>query len=65
MIVAKTKMRKIPETCTKCSIAIVVHGGWNDSYRVCGATGKDCPWKALPSGNYGYAKPDWCPLIER
>lgn len=59
MIVAKTKLKKIPKTCKECSIS---KSDWDT--RICGINGKECPVERKPSGNIGYCKPGWCPLVE-
>lgn len=63
MIVAKTKMKRIPDTCKKC--------GFSNFYpemryegKYCKITGYDCPMETKPSGNVGYGKPNWCPLMD-
>lgn len=61
MIFAKTKMKRIPETCKKCSMARNYVG---DDEKWCSVTGYCCPKEKKQSGNVGYGKPDWCPLIE-
>lgn len=63
MIVAKTKMTRLPETCKKCSLSQVEHYGFCDTERYCGITNRACPTEKKQSGNVGYGKPDWCPLI--
>lgn len=64
MIVAKTKMKRIPETCKKCSMAENEYGAWGVACapKRCLLTGRDCPQEKKLSGNVGYGKPDWCPL---
>lgn len=64
MIVAKTRMKKIPKTCKDCPLSIVQFDWGNLSHRICGINSKDCPQEKKPSGNYGYGKPCWCPLVE-
>lgn len=59
MIVAKTKMRRIPKTCKECKLS--KHSFYGD--RVCAVVGKDCP-TSFCSGNWKYGKPAWCPLVE-
>ena len=59
MIVAKTKMRKIPKSCKKCNLSFQNWAG----ERTCSVTKKDCPME-LSSGNWKYGKPTWCPLVE-
>lgn len=63
MIVAKTRMRKIPKTCKGCALSFCQFDG-RDSYRVCAIMLRDCPMEDKGRGNYGYTKPDWCPLVE-
>lgn len=58
MIVAKTRMRKIPKTCKDCGFGKHDFGG----DRICVVTGKDCPMD-LYKGNWKYGKPAWCPLV--
>ena len=63
MIVAKTRMKKIPKTCKDCSMSII-QGRWNDSYRICSINSKECPMEKKENGNWAYTNPDWCPLME-
>lgn len=60
MIIVKTKMKKMPKTCKECRISYI---GWEE-VRFCGINGKTCPMEQKPSGNWGYSKPSWCPLVE-
>lgn len=64
MIVAKTRMKRIPDTCKKCSLSNIVKLPLNESYRVCGITGYDCPTVIASNGCYTYKKSKDCPLIE-
>lgn len=64
MIVAKTKMKKIPESCNKCSLSIVESYSWTESYRFCPITKKECPMVRSEHKNMKYTRPDWCPLME-
>lgn len=64
MIVAKTKMKRIPDTCKKCSVSYVYYDSPIDSTRCCRITSYECPTETAPSGNTRYVKPDWCPLME-
>ena len=64
MIVAKTRMKKIPKTCKDCSLSIVQYDWGHLNHRICGITSRDCPMEEKSHGNYGYSKPQWCPLIE-
>lgn len=59
VIVANTKMRKIPSTCKVCKLSKHSFGG----DRVCAVVGKDCPMDFC-NGNWKYGKPAWCPLVE-
>jgi hypothetical protein len=58
-IVAKTRMKGIPKTCKVCSISYI--DPWGE--RCCGINKRDCPVEVKPSGNVGYGKPSWCPLV--
>lgn len=62
-IYAKTRLRKIPKTCKECTLS-AIEFYHHDSERVCTITGKSCPIEKKASGNWGYTKPDWCPLVE-
>lgn len=66
MIVAKTKMVHIPETCKKCPMAKNEFGDWGVTFapKRCLLTGRDCPQEKKPSGNTGYGMPTWCPLMD-
>lgn len=61
MIVVKTKMKQIPESCRKCSFKQVLN---NNCMAYCAITGRDCPAEKKPSGNVGYGMPSWCPLMD-
>lgn len=52
MIVAKTKMEKIPECCAHCTLLIENHG----VFEYCKVVTRKI--------NSVLSKPDWCPLIE-
>ena len=60
MIVAKTRLKRIPKTCGQCSFTCENWGG--DKF--CRITKKDCPLEIKPSGNVAYGKPSWCPLVD-
>jgi hypothetical protein len=60
MIVVKTRLRRIPNTCATCSISYIDPWG----LRVCGVNKKECPEEVKPSGRIGYGKPSWCPLAK-
>lgn len=66
MIFAKTKMTRIPETCKKCSMSKKSYDcfGYKDPDKRCFLTGLFCPKEKKESGNIGYGKPDWCPLMD-
>lgn len=59
MIVAKTRMKKIPESCKDCKFSTTEYGG-----RCCRIAIRFCPMKQSEHKNWKYFKPDWCPLIE-
>lgn len=61
MIVAKTRIKKIPDTCKKCALSYIPRG---TNERVCVVTQICCPSETRPSGNKAYCRPRWCPLIE-
>lgn len=61
MIVAKTRMRKIPETYGKCSLSYF--DGWGE--KCCGVKHKECPFEIGERGAVRYGKPGWCPLVEQ
>lgn len=61
MIVAKTKMVRIPDTCKKCPFKEVVG---NNCKSYCTLTGHICPTEKKESGNIGYGMPTWCPLMD-
>ena len=60
MIIAKTRLRKIPENCGKCSLAFE---NFADD-RFCIITKKDCPCFISHSGKIKFKKASWCPLKE-
>lgn len=59
MIVAITKMRRIPKACKDCKLSEIELYG-----RRCKIENRMCPIEQTKSGNYKYGKPDWCPLEE-
>lgn len=59
MIVAKMNMKRMPETCKKCSATYS-----EDGQRVCSLTNYICPTEKAPSGNERYIMPNWCPLLD-
>lgn len=63
MIVVKTSMRKIPQSCSRCTYYVnsIWYGGW---HRACLAVSA-----YLPAGKHITIKPtkgrpEWCPLRE-
>ena len=60
MIYAKTKLKKIPKTCTQCPLS--ENTPFDD--RVCVIKRRPCPLERTPSGHIRYGKPSWCPLTE-
>lgn len=69
MIIVKTKMKKIPELCTKCPYSKnynAIKGFIKESYKVCIL----CHNKIIKSQyiperkNHCYIRPKWCPLIQ-
>lgn len=61
VIVAKTRMRKMPKTCKTCSIA---RRDWWAEELYCGANNRVCPMDNTANGRLAYVKPSWCPLVE-
>lgn len=59
MIVAITKLRKLPESCKECGLSDHEFGG----DRFCTVAKKECPVD-LYSGRWVYGKPGWFPLVE-
>lgn len=57
MIIAKTKMKKIPKSCNKCSLSIIRYFD-----RSCVVTNKVCPQEIKSGGTIVYTRPEWCPL---
>lgn len=64
MIVAKTRMKKIPKSCNKCALSMTERHSYIESIRVCEINKKECPMKYSEHKNLKYIRPDWCPLIE-
>ena len=62
MIIVNTKMKKLPEKCTKCK-----YGIYNsyDNVRICALTQR-VPYYVFnkEKNNWEYVKPRWCPLKE-
>ena len=61
MIMAKTRLRKMPENCGKCALS---RQNWTGE-RECAINRRLCPEERKSSGRFGYYKPSWCPLVER
>jgi len=59
MIVAKTRLRKIPETCTACNLSRKVWGS-----KFCGPRCRFVPVVKKKGQRPHYEKPEWCPLME-
>lgn len=66
MIIIKTKMKKIPDTCKKCPYSCVHHEYYDATgTRYCVINGKALPMEYVKEKrNWCYIKPDWCPLEE-
>lgn len=67
MIVAKTKLKKIPEKCTKCKFCLLepYWGVRQGSIRVCELTRMTVPYVYnKEKRNWEYTKADGCPLVE-
>jgi len=63
-IFAKTRMKRIPDTCKKCSLSCYDPQGFSGEYaRFCSITGKPCPTVSGGNGNIKYGKPKNCPLV--
>lgn len=70
MIYAKTKLKKIPDTCIKCKFRVYI---WKYLYSVkgaskwkCGLTNKIVPYEYVEEKhNYVYGKCKNCPLVEK
>lgn len=68
MIVIKTRMKRIPDTCKRCIYKASL-GTWGNVDRCCTALGDN---RVLPDlvydknrNNYCYpSRPNWCPLTE-
>lgn len=63
MIVAKTRLRKIPQSCNKCPFSRM-DGAFNSSYRVCIFTETVCRKEKMLSTNWKYVRNADCPLSE-
>ena len=61
MIVAKTRLKKMPKTCKQCIYRELYPVGGED---ICRIAGMFCPWEKKPNGMVGLGKPDWCPLMD-
>lgn len=61
MIVAKTRLKKMPKTCKQCHYRMLYPVGGKD---ICRIAGLFCPWEKKPNGMLGLGKPDWCPLMD-
>jgi len=63
MICAKTKLKKIPQSCNKCSFS-KFEGSFVASYRVCTLTGSVCRKENLRGTAWKYTRNSDCPLFE-
>lgn len=63
MIYISTKLKKIPEVCTKCKYS-GLRWDCGDDIRYCRITNEEIPMVRTENGNMKYAKPKSCPLIE-
>lgn len=61
MIVAKTKMRKMPKNCRDCKLSFSTWVGDRFCFIM---NNKDCPKEYEKNGSWKYVRPDWCPLME-
>lgn len=61
-------MKRMPETCKKCSASVVEHYPFEDETEdtamVCSIMNKCCPVERKPNGCDGYTMPEWCPLMD-
>lgn len=67
MIVAVTKLKRIPEKCTKCVFSQVDYWSYYPRVNIgrqCTLTHRALPMDKSPKGNMQYIKPYWCPLKE-
>ena len=65
MIIVKTKMKKLPETCSKCKFGKTTWTRGFGNIKTCVITNKDIDYDFSPEkGNWCYVKPEWCPLVE-
>lgn len=64
MIIIKTKLSKIPNSCGKCPFSIPEGFSCYDSNIFCAITKKDCPFDKTVEGEKKYKKADWCPIVE-
>jgi len=58
IIIAQTKMKRIPDRCTQCKLSYVQN--YYDRY--CAVTGKLLETQKVESGNKAYVRPKNCPL---
>lgn len=64
MICAKTKMKKLPESCNKCTLSNLNGNYYSDLERFCSITKRACPMERSENNNLKYIRPKWCPLVE-
>jgi hypothetical protein len=62
MIIAETKLKRIPDNCAKCKLSYLE--GQYSYNRICSITNKVLEMQKVESGNKAYVRPSWCPLKE-
>lgn len=66
MIIVETKLKEIPEKCTKCKLSWLEYDsvyGMAEPIRYCAVTKKPIQY-ARTKNNWAYLRPKWCPLKE-
>lgn len=63
MIIAKTKLKKIPEKCTNCKLSVIEYLSNGNCDRYCGVT-KRYLGRVKVENHWTYIRPKWCPLID-
>ena len=70
MIVIETKLKKLPRKCNQCKYSYTYKPLGDERQRFCMVSfdhglNKPCPYEFnKEKNNWGYTKPDWCPLRE-
>ena len=62
MIIAKTKLRKMPQSCSKCPFSRT-DGVFTTSYRICSFTETVCKKEKLLGTAWKYARNSDCPFV--